>query len=70
MDVIKEMLLQTMNTRNTLTVPISGTGSAGMEASFVNLVESVDKVLVLVNGVFGQRMTDVAGRLGAEVSTL
>ena len=70
MDGIKEMLLQTMNTRNTLTVPISGTGSAGMEASFVNLVESGDKVLVLVNGVFGQRMTDVAGRLGAEVSTL
>ena len=70
MDGIKEMLLQTMNTRNMLTVPISGTGSAGMEASFVNLVESGDKVLVLVNGVFGQRMTDVAGRLGAEVSTL
>ena len=49
---------------------MSGTGSAGMETCFVNLVELGDKVLVLINGVFGVRMQDVATRLGAEVETL
>ena len=69
-DGLKEMLRQLMNTGNNLTVPISGTGSAGMEASFVNLVEAGDNVLVLINGVFGMRMQDVAGRLGANVDIL
>ncbi len=50
-----------------LTLPISGTGSAGMEAAFVNLVEAGDPVVVGVNGLFGERMCDVAGRCGAEV---
>jgi alanine-glyoxylate transaminase/serine-glyoxylate transaminase/serine-pyruvate transaminase len=50
-----------------LTLPISGTGSAGMEACFVNLVEPGDTVIVGVNGVFGGRMCDVAARCGAEV---
>ncbi len=54
-------------TANALTVPISGTGSAGMEASFVNVVEPGDAVVVGVNGVFGERMVDVASRCGAEV---
>ena len=49
---------------------MSGTGSIGMEASFVNLIEHGDKVLVLQNGVFGTRMVDVASRLGAEVTEL
>jgi len=70
MDAIKEMLQRLMNTGNKLTLPISGTGSAGMETSFVNLVERGDRVLILVNGVFGTRMTDVASRLGAEVDTV
>ncbi|MFB3925622.1 MAG: alanine--glyoxylate aminotransferase family protein [Syntrophales bacterium] len=70
MDGIKEMLRRIMNTRNTLTIPVSGTGSAGMEACFVNLVEPGDKVLVLINGVFGMRMQEVAGRLGADVDTI
>jgi alanine-glyoxylate transaminase/serine-glyoxylate transaminase/serine-pyruvate transaminase len=39
MDGLKEMLQQVMNTKNKLTIPVSGTGSAGMEACFVNLVE-------------------------------
>lgn len=69
-DSLKEMLRQLMNTGNNLTIPISGTGSAGMEASFVNLVEAGDNVLVLINGVFGMRMQDVASRLGANVDTL
>ncbi len=70
MDGLKEMLFRVMNTRNSLTLPISGTGSAGMEACFVNLVEPGDRVLILTNGVFGVRMQDVAGRLGAVVDAL
>jgi alanine-glyoxylate transaminase / serine-glyoxylate transaminase / serine-pyruvate transaminase len=70
MEELKVMLRQIMNTSNTLTIPISGTGSAGMETAFVNLVESGDRVLILLNGVFGMRMQDVAGRLGAQVDVL
>jgi alanine-glyoxylate transaminase/serine-glyoxylate transaminase/serine-pyruvate transaminase len=70
MDELKEMLLRIMNTKNYLTIPISGTGSAGMEACFVNLVEPGDKVLIITNGVFGMRMQDVASRLGAKVDAL
>jgi len=70
MDEIKALLRTVMGTENALTMPISGTGSAGMETCFVNLVEPGDKVLIPVNGVFGVRMADVAGRLGAEVDTL
>ncbi len=69
-DGIKDGLRTFMGTRNMLTVPLSGTGSLGMEASFVNTVEHGDKVLVLQNGVFGTRMIDVAKRLGAEVTSL
>src|SRR3954464_2960167 len=54
-------------TRNPMTLPISGTGSAGMEAAFVNSVERGDVVVVAVNGLFGERMCDVAARCGAEV---
>ena len=49
------------------TLPVSGTGSAGMEAAFVNLVGPGDTVVIAVNGLFGERMCDVAGRCGAEV---
>ncbi|MHA1454796.1 MAG: pyridoxal-phosphate-dependent aminotransferase family protein [Promethearchaeota archaeon] len=70
MDEIQELLKKLMNTKNNLTLPLSGTGSAGMEACFVNLVEPKDKVLVLMNGVFGKRMQDVALRLGADVDVL
>ncbi len=70
MDAIKVQLKEVFNTKNNLTMPMSGTGSAGMETCFVNLVEPGDKVLVLTNGVFGKRMQDVAGRLGAKVDAL
>ena len=70
MEDIKTLLRQIIGTGNSLTLPISGTGSAGMETSFVNLLEGGDRVLILSNGVFGQRMADVAGRLRAEVDTL
>lgn len=70
MDEIKSGLQTLMKTKNNLTVPLSGTGSIGMETAFVNMVEPGDKVLVLQNGVFGKRMIDVASRLGAEVTEL
>ncbi|MFA6545524.1 MAG: aminotransferase class V-fold PLP-dependent enzyme, partial [Limisphaerales bacterium] len=68
MEELKEMLRAVFLTRNELTFPISGTGSAGMEFCFVNLVEPGDEIIVGVNGVFGTRMVDVAERCGARVT--
>jgi alanine-glyoxylate transaminase/serine-glyoxylate transaminase/serine-pyruvate transaminase len=70
MDDIRAKLRLVFRTENEMTLAVSGTGSAGMETVFVNLIEPGDKVLVCVNGVFGQRMTDVAGRCGAAVETI
>jgi alanine-glyoxylate transaminase / serine-glyoxylate transaminase / serine-pyruvate transaminase len=70
MDSIKNRLKLLLQTKNNLTIPVSGTGSAGMETCFVNLIEKDDPVLILINGVFGMRMQDVATRLGAAVDTL
>lgn len=70
MDEVKSMLRSVFQTQNDLTIPISGTGSAGMEAAFANMIEPGDAVLVAVNGVFGRRMQDVATRLGAAVTAL
>jgi alanine-glyoxylate transaminase/serine-glyoxylate transaminase/serine-pyruvate transaminase len=67
LDETCEWLRDAFRTTNPLTLPISGTGSAGMEACFVNLVEPGDTVVIGVNGVFGGRMCDVAQRAGAEV---
>jgi alanine-glyoxylate transaminase/serine-glyoxylate transaminase/serine-pyruvate transaminase len=67
LDETCERLRSVFATTNPMTLPISGTGSAGMEAAFVNLVSPGDVVVIGVNGVFGERMCDVAGRLGAEV---
>jgi alanine-glyoxylate transaminase/serine-glyoxylate transaminase/serine-pyruvate transaminase len=70
MDEIRDMLRALFGTRNALTFPISGTGSAGMETCFANLLEPGDRALIGVNGVFGGRMVDVASRCGAEVVTV
>ena len=67
MDETCQMLRQVWGTENARTLPISATGSAGMEAAFVNTVHPGDVVVVAVNGLFGQRMCDVAARCGAEV---
>lgn len=67
LDETCDRLRAVFGTANALTLPISGTGSAGMEACFVNLVEPGDTVIVGVNGVFGERMCEVARRAGAEV---
>ncbi len=60
-------LREVFRTANQLTLPVSGTGSAGMEACFVNLLEPGDTAIVGTNGVFGERMCEVARRCGAEV---
>lgn len=70
MDEIRSRLQTVFGTRNEMTLAVSGTGSAGMETVFVNLLEPRDRVLVCSNGVFGGRMADVAGRTGAEVVTI
>ena len=70
MDETQSMLRQVFRTQNTLTLAISGTGSAGMEAVVSNLIEPGDKMMVCVNGVFGGRMADVADRCGANVIKL
>ncbi|MGH9028319.1 MAG: pyridoxal-phosphate-dependent aminotransferase family protein, partial [Acidimicrobiales bacterium] len=67
LDETCERLRRVFATANTLTLPISGTGSAGMETAFVNLVRPGAPVVVGVNGLFGERMCEVASRLGADI---
>ncbi len=67
LDGVQDRLRRLFGTANAMTLPLSGTGSAGMEACFVNLVEPGDAVLIGVAGVFGERMCDVASRCGARV---
>lgn len=64
MDDIKVGIQYIFQTQNPLTLAISGTGHCAMEAAFLNLVEQGDKVLVAVNGFWGERATDIASRLG------
>jgi alanine-glyoxylate transaminase/serine-glyoxylate transaminase/serine-pyruvate transaminase len=66
MDALKSLLQYAFQTRNALTIPVSGPGSAGMETCFVNLLESGDKVVVCRNGVFGGRMRENVLRCGGE----
>jgi alanine-glyoxylate transaminase/serine-glyoxylate transaminase/serine-pyruvate transaminase len=67
LDATCDRLRKVFATTNPLTLPLSGTGSAGMEASFVNFVQLGDPVVIGVNGLFGERMCEVASRLGADV---
>lgn len=68
MNAMQQMLREVFRTKNELTMAISGTGSAGMEAAVVNVIEPGDSMVVCVNGVFGGRMVDVAQRAGATVT--
>lgn len=70
MDETRRMLRAVFQTKNELTLAVSGTGSAGMEAAVVNLIEPGDEMIVCVNGVFGTRMRDVAQRAGATVHSI
>jgi len=66
MDETMELLRYVFRTKNRLCIPISGTGSAGMEAAVCNVVERRDEVIVGVNGLFGERMSDVVTRCGGK----
>src|SRR6266581_6863509 len=70
MEEIKAMLRQVFLTKNEMTFPVSGTGSAGMEFCFVNLLEPGDEAIIGVNGVFGGRMVELAERCGARVTKI
>src|ERR1051326_5624111 len=66
MDDIQTLLRYVFETENRLTIPVSGTGSEGMEATVANLLEAGDEIVVCVNGYFGERMCDMVSRLGAK----
>ena len=70
MDQMQAMLREVFRTQNSMTLAVSGTGSAGQEAAIVNLVEPGDGVLVCINGVFGTRLADMAERAGGAVTRL
>lgn len=70
MDKLQGALRELFRTKNRMTFAVSGTGSAGMEAAVVNLIEPGDPMIVCVNGVFGARMCDVAERAGAKVTRI
>ncbi|MEL7083781.1 MAG: alanine--glyoxylate aminotransferase family protein [Cyanobacteria bacterium J06597_1] len=70
MGEVQSLLRYIWQTDNQLTIPVSGTGSAAMEATLANTVERGDVVLVGVNGYFGHRLVDMAERYGADVRTI
>jgi alanine-glyoxylate transaminase/serine-glyoxylate transaminase/serine-pyruvate transaminase len=67
LDETQDRLRGLFGTGNPFTLPLSATGSGGMEACFANLLEPGDTAVIGVAGVFGGRMCEVAGRLGAHV---
>ena len=67
MDLVQERLRRLFRTENLMTLPLSATGSAGMEACLANLLERGDEIVIGVAGVFGERMCEVARRIGARV---
>lgn len=70
MEDVKQLLRYVFQTQNEFTIPVSGTGSAGMEAALCNFIEPGDRVLIGINGYFGERMANMAARYGAEVERL
>ena len=70
MNQVQSDLRYVFQTSNGLTIPVSGTGSAAMEAALCNFIEPEDPVLICVNGYFGERLCDMASRYGADVSRI
>jgi alanine-glyoxylate transaminase/serine-glyoxylate transaminase/serine-pyruvate transaminase len=70
MDDVQQLLRFVFQTHNELTIPVSGTGSAGMESALCNFIEPGDRVLIAIHGYFGERMFDMAGRYGAQVDRI
>ena len=70
MDDTVALLRQVFGTENRLTFPVSGTGTAGMEAALANIIEPGDSVVVGINGYFGERIANIATRCGGAVTTV
>ena len=70
MDELSVLLKRVFQTEESLTIALSGTGSAGMEAGISSLLEPDDTVVMCINGFFGERMADMATRVGADVVAL
>ena len=70
LDQVRAMLRLVLGTTHTWTLPLSATGTAGMEAAFCNVVEPGDRVVIVVNGFFGERMVEIAVRCGAVVQRI
>ncbi|MGB7873520.1 MAG: alanine--glyoxylate aminotransferase family protein [Anaerolineales bacterium] len=66
----QELLRYVFQTENKWTFALSGTGTSGMEAALTNLIEPNDDVLVAIIGYFGERLAEIATRLGANVDTV
>jgi len=64
------MLREVFQTRNDWTFALSGTGTSGMEAALVNLIEPGDEVLVAIHGYFGERLAEIAARVGGKVDRI
>jgi alanine-glyoxylate transaminase/serine-glyoxylate transaminase/serine-pyruvate transaminase len=68
MDDTQVLLRQIFQTENRITMPLSASGSGGIEASLVNTLEEGDEAIVCVNGWFSDRMAEIAGRTAATVT--
>lgn len=68
LDETQAMLRHVYQTENAWTLPVSGTGMAGMETLLANLLEPGERLLVCAAGFFGNRLEEVAKRHGVEVS--
>ena len=70
MSEVQKLLRYTWQCNNRITLPMSGTGSAAMEASIANFIETGEKILIAKKGYFGDRLVDMASRYKADVSVI
>lgn len=70
MDETQDLLRYVFKTENEFTIPVSGTGSAGMETCICNLIEPGDEVVVCIGGYFGDRMAQMVERHGGTLIQL
>jgi alanine-glyoxylate transaminase / serine-glyoxylate transaminase / serine-pyruvate transaminase len=66
----QDLLRTVFNTDNEWTFALSGTGTSGMEAALVNLIEPGDEVLIAIHGYFGERLAEIATRVGGNVERI
>src|ERR1700675_875117 len=64
---VQELLRRVFQTRNHMTFPISASGSGGIETAVINVLEPGDEAIVCVNGMFSERMAEIAERTGAKI---